>query len=51
MESTILFCKDRGLKKIESVRSYIVSRIGREGYTWEIEDSGEIPVQVLYGEV
>ena len=44
------FCKDHELDKIESVRSYIVSRLGSEGYTWAIEDSGEIPVQVIYGD-
>ncbi len=43
------FCKDHGLTKMESVRSYIVSHLGREGYTWESEDSGEIPVKVIYG--
>jgi hypothetical protein len=43
------FCKDHGLNKMEAVRSCIVSHLGREGYTWESEESGEIPVEVIFG--
>jgi hypothetical protein len=43
------FCKDHGLNKMEAVRSCIVSHLAREGYTWESEESGEIPVEVIFG--